>query len=143
MQTSETRAIVTDFYRALRERDRKRLLAILGDDVDWLVHSPAHIFPFSGWRRGREGVIEAVRHFTREYEMSEYRQDVMIVEGARAAVISNSAFRQRATERMLRFSLVDFTRFENGRLVEFRQFLNSFDLVEQALGRELDVGFAP
>ena len=41
--------------------------------------------------------------------------------------------------RLLRFRLANFVRFRNGRVVEFREFANTFDLVAQALGRELQI----
>ena len=61
----------------------------------------------------------------------------MIVDGDRAAVMSDVSFLQRATSRVLRFRMADFLRLQDGRVIEFREFANSFDLVEQALGREL------
>jgi ketosteroid isomerase-like protein len=40
---------------------------------------------------------------------------------------------------MLSFHIADFMRFRGGRIVEFREFANTFDLVEQALSRFLEV----
>ncbi len=40
---------------------------------------------------------------------------------------------------MLRFQIVNFLRVRDGRVVEFREFLNTFDAVEQTLGRLLSV----
>ena len=57
----------------------------------------------------------------------------------RAAVMSNVAFVQRATNRMLSFRLVNLLRFRDGRVIEFREFSDTFDVVEQALGRWLVV----
>ena len=37
----------------------------------------------------------------------------------------------------LSMQLANFLRFRNGRLIEFREFANTFDLVEQALGRPI------
>ena len=59
------------------------------------------------------------------------------MDGDRAAVMSDVNFGQRATERTLRFRLANFLRFQDGRIIEFREFTNTFDVVEQALGREL------
>jgi ketosteroid isomerase-like protein len=63
----------------------------------------------------------------------------VIVEGDRAAVLANVAFVQRATNRTLRLRLVNFLRFRDGRLIEFREFSDTFDAVEQALGTWLRV----
>ena len=46
---------------------------------------------------------------------------------------------QRSTDRTLRFHIANFLRIRDGRLVEFREFANTFDLVEQALGHMLPV----
>ena len=37
----------------------------------------------------------------------------------------------------MRFRIANFMRFQDGKLIEFLEFVNSFDVVEQALGREL------
>lgn len=140
MQTDATRQHLLEFYQALGLGDRDRLWRCLSERIDWTVNCPPHIFRFSGWRQGRESVFEALRQFRREYGVEDFRQEVMIVEGDRGAVISDALVRQRTSGRKIRISLVDFTRFEAGLLVEYRQFLNSFDFVEQALGRELYVG---
>ena len=53
--------------------------------------------------------------------------------------MSNVAMRQRATNRMLSFRLANFLRFRDGKVFEFREFSDTFDIVEQALGRWLVV----
>jgi ketosteroid isomerase-like protein len=63
----------------------------------------------------------------------------VIVDEDRAAVLSNVALRQRATNGMLSVRLANFLRFRAGKLVEFREFSDTFDVVEQALGRWLVV----
>jgi len=40
---------------------------------------------------------------------------------------------------MRRFHIANLLRFHDGRLVEFREFANTFDLVVQALGHMLPV----
>lgn len=64
---------------------------------------------------------------------------VTVIDGDRAAVMSDVAFKQRSSGRALRFHLADFLRFRDGRLVEFREFMNTFDVVQQALNRLLPI----
>ena len=40
---------------------------------------------------------------------------------------------------ILRVRLANFLRFRDGRLIMFREFFDSFDAVEQALARELQL----
>ena len=64
---------------------------------------------------------------------------VTVIDGDRAAVMSDVAFRQRSSGRTLRFHIADFLRFRDGRLVEFREFMNTFDVAQQALNRLLPI----
>ena len=73
------------------------------------------------------------------YLLESYKPEIMIVDGERAAVMSDVSFKQRATDRTLRFRVANFLRFQDGKVIEFREFANTFDVVEQALGRELQL----
>jgi len=53
--------------------------------------------------------------------------------------MSDATFVYRATDRMLRFRIANFPSWQDGRRIEFHEFINSFDAVEQALGRELQL----
>jgi ketosteroid isomerase-like protein len=46
---------------------------------------------------------------------------------------------QRATGRTIRCRVASFYRVRDGRVVEYQGFIDSFDAVEQALGRYVDV----
>jgi ketosteroid isomerase-like protein len=132
-----TRAVVTDLYAAYARGDSARLAELIDDDIDWIIHAPMQVFAFAGHRRGKAAVLEALGGIARDYLLESYLPQAMIVDGDRAAVMSDVTFRQRTTGRTLRFHIADFLRFRNGRVVEFREFTNTFDVVEQALGRLL------
>jgi ketosteroid isomerase-like protein len=114
--------------------------ALIDDDVDWIIYGPVNVFPFAGHRRGRNAVLEALAGIAKDYMLERYQPQIVIVEGDRAAVMSEVAFKQRTTDRTLSFQLANFLRFRDGRLIEFREFANTFDLVEQALGHCIEVG---
>jgi ketosteroid isomerase-like protein len=136
---SATHAIVHELYDAYERRDFERVAAVIHDDIDWIIYGPVLVFPFAGPRRGRNNVLKALAAIAESYVVESYKREVIIVEGDRAAVMSDASFRQRATNRMLRFRIANFLRFQDGRLIEFREFINSFDVVEQALGHELKI----
>ena len=64
---------------------------------------------------------------------------MMLVDGDRAATLSDVQMVQHATGRTVRSRIASFHRFRDGRLIEYRGFTDSFDSVEQALGRELQL----
>jgi ketosteroid isomerase-like protein len=136
---SETRAQVTELYSAYQRRDFERIAAYIHDDIDWVIYGPVSVFPFAGPRHGRAAVLEAMAGIAKAYSLESYKLEILIVDGDRAAAMSDVSFTQRATNRTLRFRVANFLRFQDGKLIEFREFTNSFDVVEQALGRELEL----
>lgn len=139
MPDSATRASVNALYKAYREGNSEQVSALIHDDIDWMIHGPVQVFPFEGPRRGKAAVLEVLAAIGHDYALESHTPEIVIVEGDRAAVLSNVAFVQRATNRTLRLRLVNFLRFRDGKLIEFREFSDTFDAVEQALGTWLKV----
>ncbi len=139
MGTSATHTIVRELYDAYERHDLDRVGALLHDDIDWIIYGPISVFPFVGARRGRAAVLDVMKAIAEVYALESHQREIVIVEGERAAIMADASFRQRATDRVLRFRIANFLRLEGGQLIEFREFTNTFDVVEQALGRELDV----
>ena len=139
MTDDATRALVQNLYDAYSRGDRDRLAVLLDDNIDWIIHAPVQVFSFAGARHGKAEVLATLTGITRDYVLERYEPEVIIVENDRAAVTSSVAFKQRTTGRTLSFRNANFLRFQGGRLVEFREFIDTFDVVEQALGRWLEV----
>jgi ketosteroid isomerase-like protein len=134
-----TRAAVKELYEAYAARDLDRVAALIHDDIEWIIYGPVQVFPFQGPRRGKAQVLDVLGAIGKDYALERYVPEFIVVDGERAAVLSDAAFVQRATNRTLSMRLADFLRFRDGRLVEFREFTDTFDAVEQALGKWLDV----
>jgi ketosteroid isomerase-like protein len=132
-----TRAAVQELYDAYERRDFERVAALIHEDVDWVIYAPVSVFPFAGPRRGRHAVMTALAGIAEAYALLNYRREIVLVDGERAAVVTDASYRQHSTGRTLRFRVASFLRFADGQLIEFREFTDSFDLVEQTLGREL------
>lgn len=139
MAEGDVRANVRDLYDAYGRRDFERVAALIHDDIDWVIYAPLSVFPFAGPRHGRAAVLAAMAEIAVHFSLESYQPDVVIIDGARAALMSGVSFRQRATGRMLRMRIAGFLRWQDGRVIEYREFIDSFDAVEQALGRELQL----
>lgn len=139
MTGSGTREFIAALFDTYRRRDREGFAALIHDDIDWIIHGPIEVFPFAGLRRGRAAVLQALAVMDLSYSLDSYEPDFVIVEGARAAIMANIGLTQRASGRLLRFRAANFLRVQDGRLIEFREFADSFDQVEQALGRIVEL----
>ena len=92
-----TRAIVKNLYDAYARGDVDRVASLIDDDVEWIIYAPMHIFPFAGQRRGKRAVLDALAGIAADYAIERYVPKVMIAQADWAAVMSDTAFRQRST----------------------------------------------
>lgn len=139
MPETITHATVESLYGAYERRDLARFADMLHEDIDWVIYAPVALFPFAGPRRGRTAVLEALTAIADSYALERHTREIVVVENGRAAVMADVSFRQRATGRTMRFRVANFLRFAGGKVIELREFADTFDIVEQVLGRELDV----
>ncbi|MBS0245906.1 MAG: nuclear transport factor 2 family protein [Proteobacteria bacterium] len=139
MTTEATRAALEDLVDAFQCGDHERLAARYHDDIDWLLYAPMSIFPFAGVRRGKSAVLASLLIVYQSYRIERYSVALTLVDGDRAASISEFQMVQRSTGQIVTLQMASFHRFEDGKLIEYRCFIDSFDSASQALGRDLDV----
>lgn len=138
MATEQTRAAVTDFYDAYVRGDVERVATYIADEIEWVIYAPRSLFGFTGPRRGKNAVLETLAAIAKDYQLESYVPKIIMADGDRAAVISEVRFTQRVSGRVLNFRIADVMRLdEDGRIIEFEEFVDSVDVVEQALGRVL------
>lgn len=131
--------IVDAFFAACVQRDFAQASELIDESVEWMIYAPVTVFPFAGPRRGREAAVQALREIMEAYAVEHFEREIVVAQGEQVAVMAAVRVRQRATQRCLRYRCADFMRFKDGRLIAFRHFINSFDVVEQVLGRELAI----
>lgn len=141
--TMDTRATVLELHKAYREGNGERVAALIHDDIDWIIHGPERLFAFEGPRRGKAQVLDVLKAIADQFELKRYEHELLIVEGDRAAVLSQTSFVQRSTGRTLSLRLVNFIRVQDGKIIEFREFSDTFDAVEQTVGTWLHVPLIP
>lgn len=139
MASDDTRAAVNGLYGAYVLRDLVRVASYIHDDIDWVIHAPRQLFGFTGPRHGKKAVLDALGEIAKDYAIENYVPKITIVDGDRAAVLSDVVFAQRSSGRVLNFRIADVMRISDGRVIEFEEFIDSIDVAEQALGRYLDL----
>jgi ketosteroid isomerase-like protein len=134
-----TRGIIGKLHSAFVQGDHEQMASCYDDDVDWTFHAPVSVFPFLGRRIGKAAVFSSLGELYEGYKIEALAAQVILADGDRAAAISEVALQQRATGRTIRCRVASFYRLRKGRVVEYEGFLDSFDAVEQAFGRYLEV----
>jgi ketosteroid isomerase-like protein len=137
--TEAIRHVVEAFYRASAERDIERVMSFLADDVDWLVQGPVDVFAFFGQRRGKAAVLEGYREIARKLEVTQYNVEALLVDCDQAAALIRITSIVRATGKVMSVRTSQFLRLRDGKIIEMRGVVDSYDMVEQTIGRPLDL----
>jgi ketosteroid isomerase-like protein len=140
MTNAVQRALVEAFYKAYAARDIAKVEEFLADEVTWTISGPVEVLRFCGTRRGKAAALDMIgRQISEVYQVISFVPDAMLVDGEWAATINRLSARLRDCDRIISFRLAHFLRFRDGRIVENRAIIDSYDAVEQVLGHQLAV----
>jgi len=139
MTTGISRQLVTDYFAACVARDAARLAQVLDDNVQWSCAGPVDLIHFCGLRQGKAAVIDAiVRIAPTLLRLTGMELKEVLIDGNRAATFSRLTAIHADTGRTVSYRCAQFLRFDEGKLVEFRALMDSFDAAEQVLGHAID-----
>jgi ketosteroid isomerase-like protein len=125
------------FHRAINDRQYADIENLIDEDVDWAIYGPIDMFPFFGARRGRAAVLQVIKQIAENVRIHRFdRESVMLAEDAAASMIRYS-LTGLDSNKPVSLRLAHFARFKAGRLSSIRILVDSFDLVEQTLGRHI------
>jgi ketosteroid isomerase-like protein len=124
-------------HRAINERRYEDIEALIDDDVDWTIYGPVDIFPFLGARRGKEAVIEVIRQLANNFRVHRFDRETIMLGVDSAASMLRYSLTALDSNKPISVRIAHFAQFRAGRLSNIRILVDSFDLVEQALGRPI------
>jgi ketosteroid isomerase-like protein len=125
------------FHRALTERQTDQLESVLDDSIDWAIYGPIDMFAFFGARRGKRAVIDVVREMSGLVQLHRFdRESIMLGEDTAASLMRYSLTPAKSPN-PISVRVAHFAQFRAGRLTNMRAVVDTFDLVEQVLGRQI------
>jgi uncharacterized protein len=133
---------VLKFLETFYSGDIEGALACCDDEIDFIAHAPVDILPHMGHRKGKAEVREMWRTVHARYSGMRHEVPVIVAEGDQAAAHIRVFFRKRSNDRVVQIDIADFYAFRAGRISRIRQFLDSFDLVQQVLERDVTADLA-
>ena len=125
------------FHRAINERQLQDLDALIDEDVDWAIHAPVDMFPFLGARRGKAAVLEVIRQIAETIRVHRFERESIMLGADQAASMMRYSLTALDVNKPISLRLAQFAQFKAGRLTSIRILVDTFDLVEQALGRPI------
>ena len=133
---------VLKFLETFYSGDIEGALACCDDEIDFIAHAPVDILPHMGHRTGKAEVRQMWRTVHARYSGMRHEVPVIVAEGDQAAAHIRVFFRKRSNDRVVQIDIADFYAFRDGRISRIRQFLDSFDLVQQVLERDVTADLA-
>ena len=132
--------------------NRQRVLALLDDfssgniegainrctdAVDFLTHAPIDILPHMGPRHGKAELREMWETVQTRYSGIRYEIPIVVAEGDQVATYLRAFFKKRRNERIVQFDMAVFFSLRGGKVAQIREIIDSFDLVQQVLERDV------
>jgi ketosteroid isomerase-like protein len=125
------------FHRALNERRYDELEELIDEDVEWAIYGPIDMFPFLGARRGKAAVLEVMRQIAENVRVRRFDRETIMLGVDSAASMMRYSLTALDSDKPISLRIAHFAQFKAGRLSSLRVLVDSFDLVEQTLGRPI------
>jgi len=124
-------------HRAINERQLDEIEPLIDEDVDWAIYGPIDMFPFLGSRRGKAAVIEVIRQIAENIRVRRFDRESIMLGVDSAASMLRFSLTALDSDKPISLRVAHFAQFKAGRLRNIRVLVDSFDLVEQALGHPI------
>jgi len=137
MTAGSNRQHVLDFLNVLYSGDIEGALERCTDDVEFLANAPIDILPHMGHRRGKAEMREMWDAVRARYSELRCEVPVLVAEDDKVSAFVRVFFRKSSNDRVVQFDIADFYTLHDGRITHIHQLLDSFDLVQQVLERDV------
>jgi uncharacterized protein len=127
MSTEKNVQTVKDFFAAIGRGDREGLLALVGEDIEWII--PGEDWPLAGTRRGHAGLADLLETASKTMETTTEPREY-VAQGDRVLVIGFAKGKVKATNRTFEDDWVFAVTVRNGKVTNIREYIDT-----QALAR--------
>jgi ketosteroid isomerase-like protein len=117
--------------------DVEGALACCTDDVDFLTHAPIDLLPQMAPRHGKHELRAFWQSVRSSYSETRYDAPRIVAEGDQVATYVQTYFKKRGNGRVVRFDMAVFYTLRGGLVAQIREIIDSYDLVQQVLEREI------
>jgi len=125
------------FHHAVNERQPGNMESFIDENIDWAIYGPIDMFPFLGARRGKAAVLEVIRQIADNFRVHRFDRESIMLGVDSASSMMRYSLTALDSNKPISVRLAHFAQFKADRLTSLRVLVDTFDLVEQALGRPI------
>jgi uncharacterized protein len=127
MSTEKNVQTVKDFFAAIGRGDREGLLALVAEDIEWII--PGEDWPLAGTHRGHAGLADLLETASKTMETSTEPREY-VAQGGRVLVVGVATGKIKATNKPFKDDWVFAITVRNGKVTKIREYIDT-----QALAR--------
>jgi uncharacterized protein len=127
MSTHKNVQTVKDFFAAIGRGDREGLLALVAEDIEWII--PGEDWPLAGTHRGHAGLADLLQTASKSIETSTEPRE-FVAQGDRVLVVGFAKGKIKATNKTFDDHFVFAITVRDGKLTNIREYIDT-----QALAR--------
>jgi uncharacterized protein len=127
MSTEKNVQTVKDFFAAIGRGDREALLALVAEDIEWII--PGEDWPLAGTHRGHAGLADLLQTASKSIETSTEPRE-FVAQGDRVLVVGFAKGKIKATNKTFEDHFVFAITVRGGKLTNIREYIDT-----QALAR--------
>jgi ketosteroid isomerase-like protein len=120
--------IVKDFFAAMGGANKQDLLALVAEDVEWVI--PGENWPLAGTHRGRAELAAMLTKASEEVEMTYPEPPEFVAQGDRVLVVGIATGKIKATNKPFKDDWVFDMTVREGKVTKIREYIDT-----QALAR--------
>ena len=120
---------VKDFFAAIGRGDREALLALVAEDIEWII--PGKDWPLAGTRHGHAGLADLLETASASIEMSTEPRE-FVAQGDRVFVVGFATGKIKATNKTFEDDWIFAITVRDGRLTSIREYIDTQALSQAA-----------
>ena len=128
MSIEENVQIVKDFFAALGGANKQDLLALVAEDIEWII--PGEDWPLAGTHRGRAGLAAVLQKAVEEVETTYPAPPEFVAQGDRVLVVGVATGKIKATNKPFKDDWVFDITVRDRKVTKIREYIDT-----QALAR--------
>jgi ketosteroid isomerase-like protein len=127
MSTQDNVRIVKDFFAAMGSGDKQDLLALVADDIEWIIPGD---WAWAGTHRRHAGLIDFVQKSPETAEISTSELREFVAQGDRVIVFGVAAGRVKTTNKTFEDHFVFSITVRNGKVSNIREYIDTLALAQ-------------
>ena len=128
---------VLNFLAVFYSGDTEGALSCCTDDVEFFANAPIDILPHMGHHHGKAEVRAMWQTVHARYSGMRYEIPILVAEDDKVAANLRVFFRKSSNNRVVQFDIAAFYTLRDGRIARIREIMDTFDLVQQVLERDV------